>query len=501
MPTAERRARPGCPTKVAEVRRARRRPSWRSAPVLAPAVSLCCLLGAARAFAQEEVITDVRVLNAVRTDEETVRSIAGISIGDALHGDTLDIARERLHTSGLFADVNVYWEPHKDGVRVVIAITEKFPWAPLPTFSYSPGNISGGGLLAHGNLFGRGKRGLIAGRISNVDSGVVVAYDDPAFFGTWGFFTLKGKYQSQIIPEYSNVSYADLPLEPIRNTRLRSYGFDASAGIAWFRKVRTSFGWNIDQNDVRWSGLADANGLAQSPNPDVVAAAQAVGNPPPLAARSARRGNIMINLTFDFRARQHAIMYGNALGGTFEYAASRWGSELWYWKISASYEHGIRFFKRHNLIVRAGGITGENLPLWSENSAGGTNLRGYLYRQFQGDTHIRSQVEYHFPLFSIGGLDVRGLVFDDAAAIWFQRLPEQTQDANGNAVYVLRADGRQFLPPAFLRQGFSASQDIHTSAGLGLRFYLRSVAVPLVGVDVGNGLGTKDVRVILVLGA
>jgi hypothetical protein len=26
------------------------------------------------------------------------------------------------------------------------------------------------------------------------------------------------------------------------------------------------------------------------------------------------------------------------------------------------------------------------------------------------------------------------------------------------------------------------------------------VAIPLVGVDVGNGLGTKDVRVVLVLG-
>jgi hypothetical protein len=33
-----------------------------------------------------------------------------------------------------------------------------------------------------------------------------------------------------------------------------------------------------------------------------------------------------------------------------------------------------------------------------------------------------------------------------------------------------------------------------------VRFYLRTVAMPLVGLDVGNGLGTKDVRIILVLG-
>jgi outer membrane protein assembly factor BamA len=389
----------------------------------------------------------------------------------------------------MFADVNVYWEPHGVGVRINIVITEKFPWAPLPTFSYSPGNVSVGGVLAHGNLFGRGKRGVIGGRYSNVDSGALVAYDDPAVFGSWGFFTVKGKFQSLVIPEYSNATdLPDMPLQPMRNTKLRSYGFEANVGIAWFRKVRTSFGWNIDKNEVQ-SSKANPNNPYSVPG---------LGDPPPAAATSARRGNAVANLTFDFRARQHAIMYGNSLGFGLEYAASRWGSQLWYWKASVGYEHGFRFLRRHNLIVRAGGYMGENLPLWSENSAGGQNLRGYLYRQFQGDTHLRTQVEYHFPLFSVGSLDVRGLLFNDAAAIWFRKLPEQN---TAGTAYLLRDDGRQFLPPQYLMQGFRFDRDVHTSAGLGLRFYLRSVAVPLVGVDVGNGLGTKDIRLILVLGA
>jgi hypothetical protein len=248
---------------------------------------------------------------------------------------------------------------------------------------------------------------------------------------------------------------------------------------------------------VLWSSLADPNNATVFTALGNRTIAQDLGNPPPAAATSARRGNATINLTFDFRARQHAIMYGNALGFQLEYAGPRWGSQssLWYWKASTTYEHGIRFFKQHNLIVRLGGIMGENLPLWSENSAGGANLRGYLYRQFQGDTHLRTQVEYHFPLFSLWSLDVRGLVFNDAAAIWFRQLPPES-----GGVYLQRDDGRQFLPPEFLVQGFRASRDIHTSAGAGLRFYLRSVAIPLVGVDVGNGLGTKDFRVILVVG-
>jgi len=458
---------------------------------LACLAALAVSLSAAPAWAVDEVITDIRVQNAVRTDEETVRSISGLSIGQLLQPDTLDLVRERLHTSGLFADVNVYWEPHQDGVRVNIVVKEKFPWAPLPTFSYSPGNISGGALIAHGNLFGRGKRGVIGGRISNVDSGALVAYDDPAVWQTWIFFTIKGKFQLQIIPEYSNnyADLSDLPISPVRNTKLRSYGGEVNAGVAWFRKVRTSVGWILDQNDVLWSAPNLSNSYAQAIN----------ANPPPAAAVSGRRGAATANLTFDFRARQHAVMYGNALGFTLELGGTQWGSDdkLTYWKASTSYEHGIRFFRRHNLIVRAGGTAGDNLPLWAENSAGGTNLRGYLYREFQGDTHLRTQVEYHFPLFSMWGLDVRGLVFNDAAAIWFRKLPLETLDSTA---YEIRSDGRQFLPPSLLHQGFKLNEDFHSSAGLGLRFYLRTVAMPLVGVDVGNGLGTQAVRVILVLG-
>ncbi len=272
----------------------------------------------------------------------------------------------------------------------------------------------------------------------------------------------------------------------MRNTKLRSYGGDINVGVAWFRKVRTSVGWIFDQNDVLWSAGNSDNSYAKVLDL-------------PAGAISARRGAATANVTFDFRARQHAVMYGNALGFSLEVGGSRWGSQdkLNYWKASTSYEHGIRFFRRHNLIVRAGGTAGDNLPLWVENSAGGTNLRGYLYRQFQGDTHLRTQVEYHFPLFTLWGLDVRGLLFDDAAAIWFRKLPSisPTTDA-----YQSRSDGRQFLPPAYLHQGFVLQEDVHSSAGAGVRFYLRTVAMPLVGLDVGNGLGTKDVRIILVLG-
>jgi len=449
-------------------------------------LALLLTLASGRALAIGEVITDIRVQDNARTLEETVRQMAGINIGEVLEIDTLDRVRERLNTSGLFSDVNVFWRPYRYGVQVVIVVRDKFPWAPLPTFSYSPGNVSGGLLVGHANLFGRGKRGVVGGRYSNVDSGALAIYDDPALFGSWGFFTLQGRWNDQVLPEFSNVENPEMPLVPIRNTRLRSWGSDIRVGVAWFRKVRTAIGWVYDRNTMRASGPDPHNPFAP------------MDLPPAMTVPEIRRGVALASLTFDFRAREHAVLYGNSLSFSMEYGAPRFGSDktIEYWKASAQYEQGIRFLRRHNLIVRAAAYVGDKMPFWVENATNGNNLRGFVYRQFMGDTHLRTQVEYHFPLFSIKELEIRGLVFNDGAAIWYRKLPPQVDDS-----YEARADGRQFLPPSLLREGFDSHQDVHWSAGAGLRFFIRSVAVPLVGIDFADGFGTGTARTVLAAGA
>ncbi len=451
------------------------------------AVAAALAVGAPRpAFAIGEVITDVRVRENARTEEGTIRSIAGIHIGDTMDVHTLEEVRERLNSCGLFADVNVYWEPYKSGVRVNIVIQDKIPWAPVPAFSYSPGNISGGLFVGHGNLFGRGKRGIIGGRISTADSGAILAYQDPAFFGSWVFWDFAGRFQDQTVPEYSNVP--GYPLTPVRETGLRSYGFQASLGVAWFRRVKTNVGWALDKFELRQTKLHD--GPMEFPDAGALPPATGVG----------KRGYFNASLTFDFRAREHAITWGPALSFGIDHGSPTWGGDpkFHYVKVRGSFDLGIRIMRRQNLILRLGGYAGRDLPLWSENSVGGTDLRGYLYHQFAGDTQFNSQVEYHFPLFSILKLDIRGVVFGDGAAIWYRNLPHT--DLTGQ-YYDQRADGRNFLPAKYLVGGFDPHRDIHTSAGAGLRFYLRSIAVPLVGVDAGYGIsGHGPVRIVLIIG-
>jgi len=460
------------------------------ATLLAFTVGLGIALASAPALAVGEEITDVRVMGNQRTEESTVRSVAGISIGDTMEMDTLDMVRERLNTTGLFSDVNVWWEQHKTGVRVNIAVKDKFPWAPVPTGSWSANNKSFGLLFVHGNLFGRGKQLVIGGRIATVDSGAALAYRDPSFFGSWIYWQVQGNVQRQNIPEYYPRDYA-ADLGPYRSTLLTSFAIEPAVGIAWWRRVRTQVAWRLEQFNINKSFLPD------DPN-------QMAFPPDMQTTQGATVGVGKASLSFDFRAREFAVMTGTALGGGIDIARPDFGSDLTYWKVGAGLEHGIRFFKTHNLIASAGASFGDNLPFWNENTAGGPNLRGYLYQQFRGDSQLQGHVEYHFPLFSISSLDFRALAFYDAQAIWFRNLPPT---AGATGMYVTRdtPDHRTFLidangwPPE--EQGFVLKRDIHQSVGGGLRFFLRSVAVPLVGLDAGWGIESHGWRITLLVGA
>ncbi len=448
------------------------------------------LLVADHALAVGERISDVRIMGNVRTGEDTVRSLAGIVIGDTLETDTLATVRERLNTVGLFADVNVWWESYGDGVRVNIAVKDKFPWAPVPTGSLSKNNRSFGLLFVHGNLFGRGKQMLIGGKIANVDSGVILAYRDPALFASWVYWEMKVIAQRLIIPEYS--IYDLTPSSPWRQTTLDAYGIEPAVGIAWFRRVRTQVSWRLDKivyqaDKLQISPSADGN-LAPPTDPD---------------NQATTRGGLMgigrAALAFDWRAREFAVMRGSALGGNLDFGSPAFGGDFRFWRASAFWEQGYRIFRRHNFIYSFGGTAGHNLPIWWDTVAGGPGLRGYLGQQFRGDTQLSGKAEYHFPLFSVGSLDIRALGFYDFSAIWFRSLPGGDPNAAG---YLARPDGDfRTFNPMFQAQGFDAKRDVHNDVGGGIRFFLRSVAVPLVGFDVGYGLESHRVLYLLIVGA
>lgn len=458
-------------------------------PVLRSSVTLLSaavvILSAHAAFATGEPITDVRILGNARTNEDTVRSIAGVKIGDVLEADTLETVRERLNTVGLFADVNVWWETQGEGVRVNIAVKDKFPWAPVPTGSWSANNKSLGLLFVHGNLFGRGKQMVIGARIATLDSGAVLAYRDPALFGSWFYWEMKALWQTQLVPEYD--VNALVPRHPWRETTINSYGFEPAFGIAWFRRVKTQVSWRLDKINPRGQSFYDPNDSSGTKLPD---------DPEGVTTRGGVAGIGRAAVSFDWRAREHAVMRGAALGGNIDVSSSTFQSDFNFWRASVFYEQGIKILRRHNFYYSVGGTLGHNLPIWWDTTAGGSSLRGYLVQQYRGDTQLNGRAEYHFPLFSIGSLDFRALGFYDSAAIWFRDLPE----LQGSYLARTNGDFRTFNP-LYQTKGFDMKRDLHNDVGGGLRFFLRSVAVPLVGFDAGYGLESKHWNFILIIGA
>jgi len=220
------------------------------------------------------------------------------------------------------------------------------------------------------------------------------------------------------------------------------------------------------------------------------------------ATEGARVGFGRAQLNFDFRSREFAVMTGTSLEGRLDVAGGAFRGDVEWWRVGGGFEHGAKFFKSHNLVYAASGSVGYNLPFWNEATAGGPNLRGYLYNQFRGDTQVSAKIEYHFPLFSIGSLDFRALWFYDASAVWFRNLPQPPDPLMNSFIVRNTPDARSYyVGPNGLRKGFDFTRDIHQDVGGGLRFFLRSVAVPLVGFDAGYGLEAHTWRFILVVGA
>jgi outer membrane protein insertion porin family len=82
------------------------------------------------------------------------------------------------------------------------------------------------------------------------------------------------------------------------------------------------------------------------------------------------------------------------------------------------------------------------------------------------------------------GLSIRGLGFVDAGYTTFRSIEN---------------DERNYLPNS-QRGANSALAPLKTSVGVGTRFYLRQIVLPLLGLDFGYGLETRDVQIYLAIG-
>lgn len=422
------------------------------------------------------VVSEVVVLGPEKTRPETVEAYSQVGTGDVVTAEELTRVERRLVATGLFQNVRVSTQPTGDGrVRLVLEVEDKASWVVAPTFSVSNSNIGGGVLYAESNLWGRSKKFATALQISTAESGLFVGFLDPDLFGFPPLrLSFEGQVRSDRVEEYKPGASQEVP-EVVRRTRLNSGSMASELSVMVAERVRVGAKYRVMLID------------AQAPSQDTPVTEPAF-EPGPVQ----RDASLRLMVGIDTRQNLHAVMEGLNVEASMELSNPGVWSNFRYKRFGLLYRHGLRFFEEHNLVLRGEAITGVDLPFHQELVAGGSSLRGFIYRQFRGDTRLSFTAEYHFPLFTIRSLSFRGVGFSDTGLLMWRSLPAdlQLKDVNGRVVRGYLPESKSGLDGATLAQG----------VGVGLRLFLRSVVLPLVGVDVAYGVNSGEFRFYLVAG-
>jgi outer membrane protein insertion porin family len=430
--------------------------------------------------AAAEAIRQIVVEDNSKTTDDTVIFIARLSPGDEWDPALVDVIKQRLVSSGLFKDVEVYWTPLTGGgVKVHILAKDKHSWVIAPAFYNQPTNVGGGIGFGENNLFGQNQKLLLYGQVATQDSFFVGAWLLPSiansrFSGQLDTF-LRSSRQIEYAPPRSYLVDGPDHVYPVRESRVHylnvggRLGFEVVRGLRIDTRVR---GARVSFHDVK----------LLSPNPADVGPGVDANNVPAPGQDGWDVSNDN-SITLDRRANWYGVQSGHRYRLAFEHALPSLGSDFIYWQTSVNVFEAYKILERHNFIAQAALNYGRNLPFQQEFLTGGTSMRGWLNWQFRGNFRTIANLEYSVPVMTIKGFSMRALAFFDSAYTTFLRTREE--DAK-----------RHYLPGSQVRgmDGFK------NSIGVGTRFYLRQIVLPLLGLDVGYGLEARDIQVYLAVG-
>lgn len=435
-----------------------------------PTLVVLGLVGSASA----DVIKDITVEENTKTDSETVALIARIDVGDEWTADMSDQVKARLVSSGLFKDVEVYWTPVKDGVKVHILVKDKHSWVIAPAFYTQPTNTGGGVGFGENNLFGTGQKLLLYGQIATGDSFFVGAWVIPQLFGSRFYAQLDTILKHSRVIEYAAPkAYIDNP-DPVRQSTMDYDNAGARLGVEFIRGFKLETRLRAAHVSYLGSKLLYLGAPGDEMNE--------LGGDGTLTKPGKEGWDISNEWTFaiDRRANYYGIQTGHKI--SFSYEGSVFNSDFHYWELAFGVYKAWQVLDNHNLVFKMSLDYGHHMPFQQEFTAGGTSERGWRNDQFRGDSRMLANLEYSFPLFTVLGLSFRGLGFWDTTYTTFL-----TADDNPERNYLPGAEARGLKP-------------FKNSVGVGTRLLLRQVVIPLLGVDVGYGLEAKDVQVYLAIG-
>jgi len=364
-------------------------------------VSFAIVLAAARAAAAEDIIRDIVVEGNTKTTSATVELIAKIDVGDDWTSDMLDRVKRDLVSSGLFRDVEAFFEqcgptstPRCDaaGVRVHLTVHDKHSWVIAPAIYDEPTYFAAGVGFGENNLFGENQKLLLYGQVTAAGKG------DSFFIGAWVLPSIRGSRfyaqfdtylkQSQVVEYAPPHGFTDIPT-PVRQSVLNYLNAGVKLGVDLF------WGLKLDAR-LRGAHVGYGNINALTLDANQVGPVDDAGVPP---APARRAGTCRTRSA----SRSIAAPTGSACGPVIatrrrtSTGSRSLGSDFHYQIYNLSLWKGVQVLERHNLTAQANINVGHHLPFQQEFTMGGTTMRCYLNNQFRGDLHVAANVEYSLP--------------------------------------------------------------------------------------------------------
>jgi len=442
-----------------------------------------------------QVITEIKIVDNTKTDKNTVEYLAHVKVGELLTPELIDQVRQNLLSVGLFKDVLIWSEPAPGaGVRLVISAKDKLSWIVAPIFQYVSGsspNYGGGIAYAESNAFGKNKKFLAYADYTTTEKMLLLVWLDPQIRNTPFYYRVDGLVRGDLVREYA-AGHANSPRIE-RETNLDTFGLAGLVGVTFARKWHLDLRLKLYYDNVHDPVCYNTTSKDRSGTPDVVAEQGGTCVQP---SNSGWDNTLTVDFGYDGRSKVYGVLKGLKVHFAYQYGPTWLGDKANYHLFSLDGMYAWRFFKEHNLLLKLGADVFVDPPLKQEVETGGVNMRGFLFRQYRGDTDLRLTLEYILPLFEIKGLAIRLAGFYDTNLTWFRFIPPQDGPL---ARFIVRDHGfRDFLPDT---PSGVVRDSWHNGVGLGLRFFLKGVVLPLVGVDVAYGFESTDVQVYLSIGS
>lgn len=396
-------------------------------------------------------VVGFRVRGPSKVTERTMGYLARVEVGQLVSGADLPRILRDLTNTELFTTVDVTLEQAPDGVVVVATVHDKHSWIVAPTLYILGASKAVGVGFGENDFGGRNQKFLAYAQLGQVASQLFAVFLDPAYHGTKLTYRIDAFAFRRNDNEYVNPR-DDPRSKEIAAIHSTSYG-GGGLLVGWrFRpwlvgdlRARAGMVW------YRGSTLADGKTRAPTPQQDGFDA------------------SIQTHWTADRRNHLNGVTWGPYAQLTLDHSVPK-VSGYQYGVANLRIQQAWKLFGEHQLELRGYFTVGRHLPFHEEFTLGSaTDLRGYDYNQFRGDTRVTGRAEYSVPVARYKWVRLRAIGFFDSGSIGFAHP---------------RTDGsRTYLP-----NEAKGNHYFRNDFGAGIRIYVGAIVLPLVGVDLAYGI-------------